>query len=77
MVTPGVYKHYKGNFYRVLFVAKNSANDADPRDENVVVYVALYDDGRVCVRPEREFLDVVTDAHGRVTARFFRQNGVK
>ena len=58
MILPGIYKHYKGNFYRVLFVAKDSNNGPD-EDRNVVVYVSLSAEGktpgRVSVRAEKEF----------------------
>lgn len=37
MVQPGIYKHYKGNLYQVIGVAK----EAD-EDELKVVYTPLY-----------------------------------
>lgn len=42
----GVYKHFKGNEYEVLAVAKHSETL-----EPMVVYRALYGDGGVWVRP--------------------------
>lgn len=58
MVTPGLYRHYKGAHYRVLFLAKNSTNGAD-EDRNEVVYVSLSEPGRISVRSEEEFESTV------------------
>lgn len=43
---PGVYRHYKGGLYRVLFLARHSETE-----EELVVYQALYGDGGYWVRP--------------------------
>lgn len=45
-VKPGRYRHFKGNEYEVVCVAKNSETL-----EDMVVYRALYGDGNVWVRP--------------------------
>ena len=45
-VTPGVYRHFKGNRYEVLCVASHSETL-----EPMVVYRALYGEGGVWVRP--------------------------
>ncbi len=37
-ITPGLYRHYKGNLYEVLGIGR----DADSHDD-VVIYRALYD----------------------------------
>lgn len=42
----GKYRHFKGNEYEVLFIAKNSETT-----EDMVVYRALYGDGEIWVRP--------------------------
>lgn len=42
----GMYRHYKGNLYEVLAVAKHSETL-----EDMVVYKALYGEGVVWVRP--------------------------
>ena len=43
---PGLYRHFKGNLYRLLYVAKHSENL-----EPMVVYQALYGDMGIWVRP--------------------------
>lgn len=45
-IKPGRYRHFKGNEYEVLFLAKNSETL-----EDMVVYRALYGEGAVWVRP--------------------------
>ena len=46
MIQAGVYQHYKGNYYRVIGVARHSETL-----EDMVVYQALYGDGELWVRP--------------------------
>ena len=43
---PGLYRHFKGNLYRLLYVAKHSETL-----EPMVVYQALYGEMGVWVRP--------------------------
>ena len=63
---PGRYRHYKGNLYEVLHVARHSETL-----EELVVYRALYGDRGVWVRPLGMFVeDVVVD--GRRVPRFDR-----
>ena len=45
-VRPGRYRHFKGNEYQVLGVARHSETE-----EEMVVYRALYGDGGLWVRP--------------------------
>lgn len=54
-----VYKHFKGNMYEVILVAYDSEtnNDSDPR--KMVVYKALYGDGKIWVRDYDMFLSRV------------------
>ena len=42
----GKYRHFKGNEYEVIAIAKHSETT-----ENYVVYKALYGDGGMWVRP--------------------------
>ncbi|MEG0596517.1 MAG: DUF1653 domain-containing protein [Oscillospiraceae bacterium] len=43
---PGLYRHFKGNNYRLLYTAKHSETL-----EPMVVYQALYGEGGIWVRP--------------------------
>lgn len=45
MIKKGIYKHFKGNLYEVLFIAKNSETE-----EDMVVYKSLRN-GTMWVRP--------------------------
>lgn len=53
-VKPGVYRHFKGNLYRVLFTAQHS----ETREE-MVVYQALYGERGYWVRPAAMWLETV------------------
>lgn len=46
MIEKGIYRHFKGNMYEVLAVAKHSETL-----EEMVVYKALYGEGGIWVRP--------------------------
>ena len=60
----GKYRHFKGNEYEVLHVAKHS-EDLQP----MVVYRALFGEGDVWVRPLAMFTDEVT-RDGKTMPRF-------
>ena len=64
-ITLGKYKHYKGNEYEVIALAKHS----ETLDE-MVVYRALYGEGDVWVRPASMWNEDVTLADGTVVKRF-------
>ncbi len=55
MIKLGKYRHFKGNEYEVLHIAKNSETL-----EEMVVYRALYGDGEVWVRPASMWDETVT-----------------
>ena len=64
VVQPGKYRHYKGNEYEVLGVARHSETM-----EELVVYRALYGERGLWVRPRTMFTEsVVVD--GRRVPRF-------
>lgn len=50
----GVYKHFKGNYYLVVDIARHSETL-----ENYVVYRQLYGDGDLWIRPMELFLSEV------------------
>lgn len=60
----GVYRHYKGQDYRALSIARMEATG-----QEVVIYVALYGEGAVWVRPLKEFLETI-DNNDEKTNRF-------
>jgi hypothetical protein len=64
LVPLGRYRHYKGNFYEVLGVARHSETE-----EELVVYRALYGEGGLWVRPKAMFLEEVAIG-GQLTRRF-------
>ena len=45
-LSPGLYRHFKGNLYKLLYVAKHSETL-----EEMVVYQALYGEQGIWVRP--------------------------
>lgn len=49
-----IYKHFKGNLYKVLFVAKDSETEIE-----YVVYQKLYDDYSFWIRKKDMFLSEV------------------
>ena len=60
----GKYRHFKGNEYRVLYIAKHSETL-----EPMVVYQALYGEGGVWVRPASMWNETV-ERDGKVFKRF-------
>ncbi len=66
MVQPGRYRHYKGNLYEVIDIARHSETE-----EQLVVYRCLYGDHSLWVRPVAMFVErVVVD--GNIMPRFAR-----
>lgn len=64
MIEKGIYKHFKGNTYEVLGVARHSETL-----EEMVVYKALYGEGGIWVRPLRMW-DEMVEHNGEKVKRF-------
>lgn len=64
MLKTGKYRHYKGNDYQVLGVAKHSEDESE-----LVVYQPLYGNSGLWVRPLSMFIEMVT-VDGKDVARF-------
>ena len=60
----GKYRHFKGNEYEVIGIAKNSETL-----EDMVVYKALYGDGGLWVRPLAMWNETV-EVNGKTLKRF-------
>lgn len=65
-VRPGRYRHYKGNEYQVIGIARHSETE-----EELVVYRCLYGDHSLWVRPLAMFMEEVA-SNGRHVPRFAR-----
>ena len=63
-VAAGRYRHYKGNEYTVVGVARHSETE-----EELVVYRQEYGDFGLWVRPRRMFVETVT-VNGQTVPRF-------
>lgn len=61
---PGLYRHYKGDEYRVIGTARHSETD-----ELLVVYRCLYDNDSLWVRPLAMFMQTVA-VNGQQVPRF-------
>lgn len=64
MIQAGVYRHYKGNAYQVIGIAKHTETE-----EDVVVYRALYGAFGLWVRPLDMFCEKV-EIGGEIVPRF-------
>ena len=53
-ITPGKYRHFKGNEYEVLYIARHSETL-----EEMVVYRALYGERGIWVRPASMWNEMV------------------
>lgn len=71
-VVPGVYAHYKGGRYRVLFVAKESTNARE--GGRTVVYVSL-SNGNIFTRDIGEFAEPIQWPDGTMRPRFSPEAG--
>jgi hypothetical protein len=63
-IPPGVYRHYKGNKYEVVGIAKHSETL-----EDMVVYKALYGEGGTWARP-LSMWDNPIEVDGKTVKRF-------
>ena len=63
-IIPGIYRHYKGNRYRVFEIATHSETG-----EKLVVYRCLYGDHDLWVRPLEMFASTV-EVDGCLLKRF-------
>ena len=64
MLKKGIYKHFKGNKYELLDIAKHSETL-----EEMVIYKALYGDGGIWVRPGSMW-DEEVEFEGKKVKRF-------
>ena len=62
----GRYRHFKGNQYEVIGIAKHSETE-----EPMVVYKALYGDGGIWVRPAEMWNEMIS-RDGKTVRRFER-----
>lgn len=63
-IATGKYRHYKGNQYSVLGLARHSETE-----EELVVYRQEYGDRSLWVRPKQMFLETI-QVDGRTVPRF-------
>lgn len=63
-IKPGCYRHFKGNEYEVIGLARHSETQ-----EEMVVYRALYGDFGLWVRPARMWNETV-ERDGKTFRRF-------
>ncbi len=63
-IKPGIYRHFKGNMYRVIGMAHHSETM-----EDMVVYQALYGEMGLWVRPRHMFAETV-ERDGKTFPRF-------
>ena len=63
-IKPGRYRHFKGNEYEVLYIAKHCETL-----EPMVVYKALYGEGGIWVRPASMWNETV-ERDGKTYKRF-------
>jgi len=63
-IKPGRYRHFKGNEYKVLHIARHSETL-----EEMVVYQALYGEYGIWVRPASMWNEMV-EFEGKIVRRF-------
>ncbi len=70
-IRPGRYRHFKGNDYEVIGIARHSETG-----EPLVVYRALYGEGGLWVRPA-EMWNGMVERGGKTCRRFCRADRVE
>ena len=70
-IPPGRYRHFKGNEYAVIAIARHSETE-----EAMVVYRALYGAGEVWVRPASMWNETV-ERGGKTYRRFYRLDRIE
>lgn len=60
----GIYRHYKGNMYKVLYIAKHSETL-----EDMVIYQDVNDPDKIWARPTSMWDDVI-EIDGKIVKRF-------
>jgi hypothetical protein len=63
-LVPGVYQHYKGKYYLILFTCQHTETQ-----EEFVIYQTLYDNFKVWARPLTMFTEDI-DYNGAAQPRF-------
>ena len=53
-----MYRHFKGNVYKVLYIAYDAENDINGQMEKMVVYKSNHD-GKILVRSYNNFIEKV------------------
>lgn len=64
MLKQGIYRHYKGNMYRLLFMARHSETL-----EEMVVYQDVHDSDKYWARPAAMWEETV-NVDGKTVPRF-------
>ena len=70
-ILPGRYRHFKGNEYEVVGIARHSETE-----EPLVVYRALYGEGGLWVRPAEMWNEQV-NRDGKTYHRFYRLDSIE
>ena len=63
-IEPGIYRHYKGNIYKLLFIAKHTETM-----EDMCIYVDTKDEKKIWARPASMWNEEVT-VGGKTVKRF-------
>ena len=71
MLQLGLYQHFKGNYYKVITLAKHSETE-----QELVIYQAMYGDKEFWARPLDMFLQIVEHNGERVQRFRYCENEV-